>query len=404
MPLRIAFPYPAYWPYVRRGAERLIHDLSGYLAGRGHQVDIITSKPGRPRTVLDRGVRVIYLTQLSHPIVFRHMPLMKLHAFGLEATRLLVRNRYDAAHLMSFSGVSAAPFLRRWLALPYLFHLIVREHIWTGRFERFIFQQLIRNADRVATLTPGWATQVSAQYNVRAEALPPPVDMSVFRPRGERDLHHPQVLFPGDLGDPRKGGALLLRAWDEIHRRCPEATLALAGPFGLAGFNEKELAHSVMGQLAVVRSPAARAAIELRGPGAVGQLPQWYAQAAVTVLPSFDEAFGMVVTESLASGTPVVCSSDAGPGEIVTSPDIGATVPIREYLDLYSPKLAHQLADAVLSAIDLARRPGAAERCRAWVEPWSLERVGARAERLYEELAGRGARSAARPIPEAVHD
>ena len=392
MPLKIVFPYPNYWPYVRRGAERTIHDLAGYLSRRGHAVDIITSKPGRPCVAYEGKVRVTYLSQASHPLMFQYVPLIRLYHFGLLANLHMLRQRYDVAHLMSYSEIVGAPLMQRWKNLPYLFHLIVRDHWWPSRVDRWIFNQLMRRADHVAALTPKWAEHESRAYGIPVSVLPPPVDLSVFRPTGAKDLRRPQVLFTADLGDPRKGGALLLRAWDEIHRRCPEAVLVLAGPFGIAGFHPGAIANSALGQLHLIRNPAARAAVELRGPGAVENLPQQYAQAAVTVLPSVDEAFGMVVTESLASGTPVVCSSDGGPGEIVTSPEIGATVPLRELLDLLDAKRARDLAEAVLYAIDLARRPETVQRCRDWAEQWSLDRVGRQAELLYEELADRRGR------------
>src|SRR5579884_1167864 len=395
--MKIVFPYPNYWPYVRRGAERMIHELSTYLAGRGHQVEIITSKPGRPWVTYDGDVRVTYHGQISHPVMFHYYPLLRLYHFGLTATAQLFRQQHDVLHMMSYSEIVAAPLLRRWRSLPYLFHLIVREHWWPSRFDRWTFHQLMRRANKVAALTPKWAEHESAAYGVPVTVLPPPVDMNVFKPNGARDLSRPKVLFTADLGDPRKGGTLLLRAWDEIDRRCPEAVLVLAGPFGIAGFHPLATAYSTLGQLHVIRDPAARAAVELRGPGSVGGLPRLYAESAVTVLPSIDEAFGIVVTESLASGTPVVCSSDAGPGEIVSSPDVGATVPLFEQLDLFDSSRARELAEAVLYAIDLARRPGSADRCREWASQWSLERVGRQAEEMYEDMAAspRAARSAA---------
>lgn len=400
MALRIVYAYPAYWPYVRRGAERCIHDLSTYMAGRGHQVEIITSKPGRPYTTEENGVRITYLRQVSHPAVFYYWPMTRLYAFGLEATARLLSGHYDVAHLMSYSEIFAAPLLRRWINLPYLFHLILRQHQWPNKIDWWLFNQLICRADRVAALTPKWAEQVGAQYGRPVDSLSPPVDLSTFRPdNGTRDLRRPQVLFAADLGDPRKGGLLLLRAWEEIHRRCPEAVLILGGHLGIATVDISDEVLRFLNRL----SPSARAAVEIRGPGAVGQLPRWYAEAAVSVLPSYDEAFGMVVTESLASGTPVVCSADGGPGEVISDPSVGATVPIYEYADVLSQKRAHELADAVLYALDLARQPGTPERCRAWAEQWSLERVGRQAERLYEEMAdNRRLAQGQRSLPEPV--
>lgn len=384
--MKIVYPYPTYWPYIRRGAERCIHDMSNYLAARGHEVDIITSKPGRERVTYDGRVRVIYLRQFSHPLTYRYGPLLRLYAFGLGALKHVVEGKYDVAHLWSYSSLVAAPFLKQFMNLPYLYHLIVRKHYWPGRLDRWLFRQMMRRANKVAALTPEGASKAQQEYGVPVDVLSPPVDMETFKPSAPADLSRPQVLFTGDLGDPRKGGALLLRAWDEIHRRCPEARLVLAGPFGLVGF-DFEFAVYTLERLDLVRDPAARAAIDIPGPGALEDLPATYSKAAVTVLPSVEEAFGMVVTESLASGTPVVCSSTGGPAEIITNPDVGVTVPIETYFDLFSERAASQLADGVLEGIELARKPNTSGNCRQWAEPWGLENVGARLEGMLEEMA-----------------
>lgn len=385
--MKIVYPYPAYWPYMRRGVERCIHDLSNYLANRGHDVTIITSKPGRERVAHDGPVRVVYLKQQAHPLVMKYYPLSRLYAFGIEATMAVHRGKYDVAHLWSFSAVLGAAFSREWLNTPYLFHVVLRTHNWRGRFDKWAFARLMQNADSVVALTPGGAAETQDMYGVPVGTLPPPVDMTVFRPHDGKDLSRPRVLFTGDLGDPRKGGALLLRAWDEIHRRCPEAVLVLAGPFGVMGY---DLGFEVytLERLSLVRSPAARDAIEILGAGSLASLPNEYSRAAVTVLPSYDEAFGMVVTESLACGTPVVCSSHAGPGEIITNPDVGVTVPITSYLDVISEGKAHELAEAVLEGIELARRPDTSTRCREWAEPWGLERIGRLTEEALAGVAG----------------
>jgi glycosyltransferase involved in cell wall biosynthesis len=132
--------------------------------------------------------------------------------------------------------------------------------------------------------------------------------------------------------------------------------------------------------------PSARDSVEVRGPGSLEELPGWYSKASVTVLPSLGEAFGMVLTESLACGTPVVASSLEGPGEIVTNPDVGLTVDIGAPADFEDEHHARQLAEAILSAIDLSRTPGVVGRCREWASQWSLDRVGLAEEQMLEEI------------------
>ncbi len=388
--MRIAFPYPGYWPYVRRGIERCIHDTAGFLARRGHEVHVITSTPGRPRVAYDGSVKVTYVRQFRHPLVYGYRPRLRHLAFAVEASRILAAERAEVAHLWNYS-MPWAPLLRRWLDLPYLFQVGLRGSRLRGGPSRNPLARLatmdIRGADTLVALTPGGAAEVEAKFGVRCDVLPPPVDMTTFRPVSPRS-DRPEVLFTSDLSDPLKGGRLVLRAWNSVHRRCPQAVLVLAGPYGLAGYSQESFGN-VGRSVQDLVEPAAREGIEVRGPGSLEELPGWYSKASVTVLPSVGEAFGMVLTESLACGTPVVASSGEGPGEIVTNPEIGFTVDISRPVDFESDERAAQLSDAILSAIELARLPGQVQRCRDWASQWSLERIGLAEERMLEQVIAR---------------
>lgn len=385
--MKIAFPYPSYWPYVRRGAERCIHDLTGYLAKQGNDVEIVTSTPGRPRVAYEGDVKVTYLRQISHPLMYAYLPRFRIAAYGADASRHLLRERPDVAHLLSFSYVNMAPVLRTWIDMPFAFHVIMRNHYWTTRYQRLAYANLIRTADLVFALTQGGADAITAEHGVPCEVLPPPVDTDHFRPVAPRNHERRTVLFPADLADPRKGGPLLFKAWNRVHAECPEAVLALCGPVGMAGYSQ-DRGEKLFGQLDVVKDPRARSAIEFWGPGDKDGLPRWYSEASVTVLPSVEEAFGMVLVESLACGTPVVASAFDGPGEIITDPRIGATVGLREWSDLNNTKLADDLAEAILIALDLSRDPTTVDACRNHAGQWGLDRVGARAEDMLKSIVG----------------
>jgi glycosyltransferase involved in cell wall biosynthesis len=85
-------------------------------------------------------------------------------------------------------------------------------------------------------------------------------------------------------------------------------------------------------------------------------LARAYASAAVTVLPSLNELFGLVVAESFACGTPVIASRMGGLPEIVAHGRNGLLVPIR------SPHALRSAIDWMLANPDAAQRMGAAGR------------------------------------------
>jgi len=385
--VKITIPYSGYWPYVRRGVERYLHDLTTFLAARGHQVHVITSTPGRSREAWDGGVRVTYLSQANHPLMYGYAYWVRAYIWAAVATRRLIEDRPDLIYLWTYSGIGWPRLFQDHFQLRYLYHVSV---YWPRGAGRKMFPELTR-AERVLALSQGAARDIEQEFKVSCDVLPPPVNMRTFRPSAPRNKTNPIVFFGADLSDPRKGGKLLLRAWNRVHRLRPTARLVLGGPPGVAGWLQDQNGEALPSQLHLVRDPAARAAIEVRGPGRLSDLPSWYSEASVTVLPSIWEMFGMVLTESLACGTPVVASRHHGPGEIIGDPGIGVTVDLKENADLESGEKANELADAILQGIELGSRPGTDARCREWANQWSLDRIGPLAEQFFEQAASRGA-------------
>jgi glycosyltransferase involved in cell wall biosynthesis len=382
----IAYVFPNHWPYVRRGAERLTIEYSRHMIAAGHTVDVITSKPGKRRVVREGRLTVYYEPQITHPMLSRYWSMFRFYSFSFTALPHLARRAYDAVHVWFYPYALAARFARRLRGSPYLYHSMVDPLVLPGRVDRWTFHQAVRPADRVAALTGQSAATLEEMLQVPVWVLPACVDMELFRPRGVRDLAEPRVLFTSDMRDERKGAALLLRAWSEIHRKCPEAVLTFAGPFGQGGLRGFD-PLTVLTDL--VHDRSARSRIELAGEGRPEDLPRRYAEAAVTVLPAIEEAFGLVLIESLACGTPVVANRSGGPGEIVNDPGLGSTVSIPDRAAMDDPARASELAQAVLDGIELSRNRATVQRCRERAAEWSRERVGRLVEETYVEMSTR---------------
>jgi glycosyltransferase involved in cell wall biosynthesis len=181
----------------------------------------------------------------------------------------------------------------------------------------------------------------------------------------------PTVICPASLDDARKRGHLLLEAFALVRERRPDARLVLAGgrdPFSAGG-------QRVQGFLDPGSLPEGVSASDPDD----AELAAAYRQAWVTVLPSIDEAFGLVLVESLAAGTPVVAARSGACPDLITDDAIGR---------LYEPDDAESLAAAIEAALDLAGDPATAGRCRAAAEPWDWQRVIERYESVYRAAAG----------------
>ncbi len=117
------------------------------------------------------------------------------------------------------------------------------------------------------------------------------------------------------------------------------------------------------------------------GRASEAELPDYYRLAGVTVLPSLTmgEAFGLVLVESLASGTPVIASNLPGVRTVVDAPNSGLLVEPGD-----SAGLAQAIGQ-ILANENLRREMG--QRGRARVEQnYSWQQIGLRLESIYREV------------------
>lgn len=159
------------------------------------------------------------------------------------------------------------------------------------RWDRLVFRAVVRpsarRATRVIAISERTRRDLVELYRIVPEKIvvTPLAADPAFSPGGEADGY---VLFVGSI-EARKDPLAAVRAAEEVGRR-----LVVAGPE-----KDRRLARELVRRGADVRGYVARA-----------ELAELYRRAACVVLPTRYEGFGLPALEAMASGTPVVVTSD----------------------------------------------------------------------------------------------
>jgi glycosyltransferase involved in cell wall biosynthesis len=253
---------------------------------------------------------------------------------------------------------------------------------------RAIGRVLMAVANRVIVLGPTYQREMGkAWHRDDVQWAPNMADVALFRgmpadtpapwlASGERG-----VLFVGRLSAP-KGLFDLFDAIPQVIAKHPEAR------FVLVGVAERDALEPV------IREEAARRGIAhcLRFLGALAGRDK--AAAFVTsqllVVPSWTEAFPLVVPEAMAAGLPIVASAVGAIPDFVKDGEDGCLVPARD------PSALSAAINRLLDDEDLRQRMGARVRARALRE-FTIE---AGCGRVADILRGSLAKHASTSVPE----
>jgi glycosyltransferase involved in cell wall biosynthesis len=172
----------------------------------------------------------------------------------------------------------------------------------TGRpLLRALERATLRRAKVLWAISPASRESLARAAEVREERIrivPIPVDVERFVPLPDAEwtqlLDRPELVFVGRADDPRKNVALLLDAFGRLRSRLPQVRLSLIG-----------------------RPPSVRVPEGVDVVGEVPSVAERVRRAALFVLPSLQEGFGLVVAEALAAGVPVVVTPSGGPEDLV---------------------------------------------------------------------------------------
>ncbi len=243
----------------------------------------------------------------------------------------------------------------------------LRHAVGTLEFHPVTMQaQVARRLDAILTSSGVGATLLERDFGVprdRVRVVGNGLDLSAFAPDPAARRDPAALLCVARAGDPNKGVGTLIDAL----ARLP------------AGVRLTLVDEDPSGNPALARARRMGVAERVRVTGALSRdaLVAHYRSAAVVVVPSRFEGFGLPAVEALACGTPVVACGGGALREILEG--VGPLVP---------PDRPEALAEAIARLLDdEAERERVATAGRARVlERFAWPEVGARTAEVYRDV------------------
>lgn len=225
---------------------------------------------------------------------------------------------------------------------------------------------------RVIAISKGMISDLQKEYNIgdNIDLIYHGVDLERFHPK-EKNKNRRTVreswgvsekdfiaLFVGNL---QKGAAAAIRAISLVQ----EAKLALVS--GSNNTQEKDLVRQLGVEDRVLWVPKSR------------EIEKFFAATDCFVFPTVYEPFGMVISEAMASGLPVVTSKGAGAADLINDGESGLLVD--------EPWDSQSIARHLRWLID---HPGArlvmGERARAAIEPYTWDKCAEETMACYKRI------------------
>lgn len=369
------------------------------FAERGHMVDIITRRRGSNMEFPDLHPNITV-----HEVPMLLAPMLFTISFGRNAIRKVLElgNDFDAIHI--HSNMTLIP---RWAYDRLNGAIISTMHgTWVGERSRMSLRDITMSIESLNDLAVMYISPIVDPYEdyalmysdgvtvdsisemraihargltslcPRTELIPEGVDTETFNPSNEDisilekygvgDADH--VLFSISRLAARKGYFKLLRMFSSIRKERNDVKLIIGG----TGPQEQALRQWVVKQ-GLDRD------IIFTGPLPFPDLKALYATTDVFVFYSLWEGQGLVIMESMASGTPVVSTDVGGVPEMVDHGKDGYH--FHEGEDAQAISYINDLLD------DPAKRQKFGERSRKkMVEIWDWRHRVARIEVMMEDI------------------
>ncbi len=361
-----------YYPFPG-GITEHVHHLSSYLMKRGHDVTILTGNQGNDHNFGLNSVKVVRIGRsILVPINRSFYSLPISLNLPSRVREILFGENWDIVHVHGTLSPSLPLFTL--LQSPYVnFMTFHPTHGFSIGFEIFkpILSRAFENIDGRIAVSRSALRSIRRHFEGEYRVIPNGVDIQRFGPHVPpsdelKGKNERIILFVGRI-EPRKGLSTLIRAFEEVIKRIPEARLVIVGDTPLKKIYE-------------YKAKKLRGMIFFPGKVPARMIPTVYRSADVFVAPaSGKESFGIVLIEAMASQIPVIASDIEGYREVVVNGYNGLLFSAGDHKDL-ARKIERVLLDK-----NLAHKLG--KNGRKYVENnFSWEIIAKKIENFYFEV------------------
>ena len=356
--MKIALVTPSYPPY-RGGMGNVAFNFAKQLGVLGHSVEVFTPKYAHmDKKDVDSNVHLLtpwlsygnagLVPQLlwklnGFDVIYAHLPFIGA-AKGLLGYKLLHPTKKLVIHYqMDLIGEGFLKIIFWW-------------------YSQIFLRLLLAFADTIIVSSKDYADHSLLKSSFKSDKVVVVANGITFLELAKEDvpqinIKKPYIVFVGGLDKAHhfKGISFLINAWQDVHKVVPEAQLVIIGNGGERARYETEAKNSL-----------AANAIHFKSKIDNEMLVSYYKNATATVLPSTTsgEAFGLVLLESMATGTPVVASALPGVRTLVKEGVNGWT---------FKPKSKADLVNTLVKALK-TDKDATSEECKRFAKTfdWKL--------------------------------
>lgn len=346
-----------WFPRTPGGLDRYVYELTHQLAAVQDRVELCGV--GLPETQSNSAIKITNLAEPDNRL-WERLWLIRSNFLKRKATQPDAINLHFALYSLPLLTV-----LPPRVPITFSFHgpwALESKQEGAGKLSVFlkhwVEQRVYERCDRFIVLSKAFGSILHQEYQVpwsKIHIIPGGVDLSRFQPNLSLQEARTQLDWPQDrpiLFTPRRlvhrmGLDKLLSALAAIKLRIPDIWLAIAGKGPLKPDLERQATELGLNDH-----------VRFLGFLPDDQLPLAYQAADLTIMPSQSlEGFGLVLLESLACGTPALCTPVGGMPEILEPFSPGLITSSTE-----ATAIAERLEELLIGKVSMPSR----EACREY--------------------------------------